>query len=128
MPTELKIAAARGGDTTLMVWADVDNDMQDPARLRQAFWNEAQKQGISQEEFDQVVFVFARDRIENWIEFLNTGTTNEDLEGPRVSPKESATAARKLAEICLSNRKTKLPKSLEWSCKNWRALVKRMGT
>lgn len=128
MPDELRSCLAMGGDTTLMVWADVDDDMGDGEALKHEFWAEAQQKGISKEQFDRVVFVFAKDRLENWIEFLQTGATDESKEGPRVRHgRLAAEAARTLAGNCLSGTPIPaIPPSLEWSCKNWRALVARM--
>ncbi len=127
MPSTLKLCIHAGGNTTLMVWADMDDDTATAEELKNLFWLEAQKSGITQEEFDQVVFIFAKDRIENWIEFLLTGATNESQEGPRVSRAEAADAAKMLAKRCLQNAASPpLPPSLEWSCRNWRKLVERM--
>jgi len=82
------------------------------------------------EDFDQVVFVFAKDRLENWIEFLLTGTTDESKEGPRQKHGSAvAQAAKTLANRCASGAsELKLPPSLAWSCQNWRRLVERMRT
>lgn len=128
MPGELRACLEMGGDTTLMVWADLDHDMENANALKAKFWNTAQQAGISAEQFEQVVFVFARDRIENWIEFLLTGATDESKEGPRQNRgRLIADAARRLARICLSGATIPiLPPSLAWSCRNWRALVERM--
>lgn len=126
MPTELKACLKEGGDTTLIVCADIDDDLPDGNALKEKFWQEANLAHIARADFDKVVFVFAKDRIENWIEFLRTGSTDESREGPRVQNKEAAQAASKLAEICKSNDSVLLPPSLQWSCKNWRALVARM--
>ena len=53
-------------------------------------------------DFDRVVFVFAKDRLENWIEFLLTGSTDEAQEGPRVKDgKRVAAAAKTLAQTCI---------------------------
>ena len=81
--------------------------------------------GLRKEQFDRIVFIFAKDRLENWIEFLQTGTTDESNEGPRVkNNRVVADAARKLAEMCEEGRPVEhMPPSLQWSCKNWRALV-----
>lgn len=127
MPGELRQCLSVGGDTTLMVWADLDHDMTDGNALKQAFWTEAQQQGITRTEFDRVVFVFAKDRLENWIEFLNTGRTDESREGPRVRHgREVQRAAKSLADACLRGAPIpNLPSSLVWSCGNWRALVDR---
>lgn len=126
-PKELKSCLQVGGDTTLMVWADVDDDMTDGEQLKNAFWIAAQADGVTQEDFNQIVFIFAKDRIENWIEFFKTGSTDESKEGPRVTDREAADAARKLAQRCQQQSTTpSLPPSLEWSCRNWRSLVKRM--
>ena len=41
--------------------------------------------------------------------------------------RDAAKAAKKLASMCSENRAVdNMPPSLEWSCKNWQALVKRM--
>ena len=128
MPAELMVCLAMGGDTTLMVWADLDHDMGNADQLKQNFWDVAQQAGITKEKFDEVVFVFAKDRIENWVEFLRTGTTDESKEGPRQKHDRSvADAARLLAKRGLSGAsEPKLPLSLAWSCKNWRTLAERM--
>lgn len=126
-PKELKAADEAGGNTTLMVWADVDDDMESPEKLKDAFWAAAKAEGISADQFARVVFAFSEDRLENWVEFLNSGSTNEAKEGPRVRDSEAVNAARKLAELCASGVSIpNLPPSLEWSCRNWRALVARM--
>ena len=71
LPEELRNCLSAGGDTTLMVWADCDDDCADGETLKASFWREAQRQGITKEQFDRVVFIFAKDRLENWIEFLS---------------------------------------------------------
>lgn len=111
-----------------MVWADLDHDMADGDTLRNEFLKQAQQQSITRAQFDQVVFVFAKDRIENWIQFLMTGATDESQEGPRLKDdKQAADAARRLAEHCSKGAPIpNIPPSLEWSCRNWRALAERM--
>jgi hypothetical protein len=128
VPKRLQYVIQAGGNTTLMVWADLDHDMPDGDALRNEFWSEAQSQGITRPQFDQVVFIFAKDRIENWVEFLTSGATDEAQEGPRLRhDRQAADAARLLAERCLRGaRIAGVPPSLEWSCRNWRALVERM--
>lgn len=130
MPEELKNCLNAGGDTTLMVWADCDHDRTDGNALKLDFWKEAQQRGISRSDFDRVVFIFAKDRLENWIEFLQTGITDESKEGPRVKyNREVADAAKKLADICKARRPMDgVPSLLQWSCKNWQALVDRMAS
>lgn len=117
-----------GGNTTLMVWADLDDDMATGEQLKERFWSAAQQAGIQRQDFDRVVFVFAKDRLENWIEFLLTGATDESRESPRQKHDRSvAEAARSLAKGCASGAaEPKLPPSLSWSCQNWRKLVERM--
>ena len=96
-----------GGDTTLMVRVDLDHDTAVGDELKTKFWATAQQAGVTKAEFDQVVFVFAKDRLENWIEFLHTGTTDESKEGPRQKHDRSvADAAKKLANKCLSGAPT----------------------
>jgi hypothetical protein len=127
MPEELQICLAMGGRTTLMVWADLDHDMENCGKLRDEFWAVAKQAGVTKVQFEQVVFVFAKDRLENWIEFLLTGATDEAKEGPRQKhDKLVANAAKILAEKCLGREAGPYPPSLEWSCQNWRKLVNRM--
>ncbi|WP_459557630.1 hypothetical protein [Lacunimicrobium album] len=127
MPTELRSCINAGGDTTLMVWADIDDDRSDAETLKKDFWEEAERNGISKDDFNRVVFIFAKDRLENWIEFLNNGTTDESKEGPRLKHnREVADAAKSLAEFCKNGQKIpNIPPSLEWSCRNWRNLVQK---
>lgn len=129
MPTELRTCLTMGGHTTLVVLADVDDDPSGPAALRELFWSRAESEGIERTQFDLAVFLCPRDRLENWIEFLNTGQTDEDREGPRIGkPADVTRAATKLAQIRSGRENVALPPSLEWSCSNWRALVERMGS
>ena len=112
-----------------MVWADLDHDKAHGDQLKEEFWAAAQRAGITKEQFDTVVFVFAKDRIENWIEFLLTGATDESKEGQKHKHDDrfAADAAKLLASKCLSGAPIpNIPASLDWSCKNWRALVTRM--
>lgn len=128
MPVELKHCLGMGGDTTLMVWADLDHDMEDGEQLKEKFWATAQQAGIIREQFDQVVFAFAKDRLENWVQFLLNGTTDESQEGPRERHgRKVADAARRLALRCKGHASgSPNPPSLGWSCQNWRRLVERM--
>jgi len=128
MPDELQACLQMGGDTTLMVWADLDHDMEDGEQLKDRFWTAAQQQGITRQQFDKVVFVFAKDRLENWIEFLLTGATDESREGPRQKhDKPVADAAKSLASRCLGRvMEPPIPPSLQWSCQNWHNLLERM--
>ena len=128
MPTQLKSCLSMGGSTTLMVWADLDDDKAEGDELKQAFWVVARQAGITEEQFSQVVFVFAKDRIENWIEFLITGNTDENVEGARQKHgRVVASAARELAKKCKTGAViANIPPSLEWSCRNWKTLVARM--
>jgi hypothetical protein len=127
-PKELQSCSIAGGDTTLVVLADVDDDLENGDELKSKYWEEAETAKLSRELFERVVFIFPKDRIENWVEFLNWGTTNENQEGPRVKDLSTVRdAARKLANLCRSGQKPgPLPPSLEWSCRNWRALAERM--
>ncbi len=128
MPGELRTCLDTGADTTLMVWADCDHDCADGEALKARFWKEAAREEITKEQFERVVFVFAKDRLENWIEFLNTGTRDEAKEGPRVKhDRDVADAAKRLADLCRAGKPVDdMPPSLQWSCKNWRTLVNRM--
>jgi len=129
LPRHLRHVLDAGGDTTLMVWSDLDHDMADGDALRNEFWTEARRQGVTSPQFDQVVFAFAKDRIENWIQFLTFGATDESQEGPRIQhDRQVADAARRLAELCAKGAPVpNIPPSLEWSCRNWRALIQRMA-
>ena len=126
-PTELKSCLAQGGKTTLMVWADVDADP-DCEALKYEFWKTAEAEGMDKEQFEQIVFIFAKYRLENWIQYLTDGQTDEDTKGPRVKHNRTvAVAAKKLGQRCLQMQADPtLPPSLKWSCKNWRQLVERM--
>ena len=128
MPIELKLCLNAGGDTTLMVWADLDDDLESGDQLQSKFWTAAEAAGITSNEFAEVVFIFAKDRLENWIQFLLEGSTDESAEGPRVNNNRMvAEAAKLLAERCKQqSTHPPLPPSLECSCKNWRQLVQRM--
>jgi hypothetical protein len=128
-PEELKRCLSAGGHTTLMVWADCDDNCDNGDALKNEFWDEAKKSGITRDDFDRIVFIFAKDRLENWIQFLNTGGTNEALAGPRLKhEKEAADAAKTLADFCIRGMPVDgMPPSLQWSCRNWRALVARMA-
>lgn len=128
LPEELKANENAGGKTTVMVWADVDDDMASPDALKAAFWAECKRAGTDPDRFEEVMFALAEDRIENWIEFLNTGSTDETREAPRVKDPEAVKAARKLAELCSQSAAvSNMPASLKWSCQNWRRLKKRMN-
>lgn len=128
LPDEIRAAEQAGGNTTIIVWADVDDEPESPDELKAAFWKKANDAGIERGQFDKVVFAFAKDRIENWIEFLTTGHTDESIEGPRVRHgRQAVDAARALAQRCGSgNPNPRLPASLEWSCNNWRTLARQM--
>ena len=127
-PEELKLCGLQGADTTLIVFADVDDDHRDCDELKARYHSKAKKFGLPDELFEKVVFIFPKDRIENWIEFLNTGFTDENKEGRRVEPSVAVDAAKKLARLCRHPNEggTPFPPSLEWSCKNWNALIERM--
>lgn len=128
MPEELRNCINAGADTTLMVWADCDDDCADGEMLKEKFWQEAQRSRVSAEEFNHVVFICPKDRLENWIEFLSTGTTDEAKEGPRTANNRDVSGASKeLAKKCKVGQPIpNIPPSLAWSCDNWHALVKRM--
>lgn len=125
--SELKSVGVAGADITLMVLADVD-DLKSGSELKELYRKEAESAGISREEFDKVVFILPKYRIENWIQFLNTGFTDESVKGPRIHDNSIVKeAARKLADMCRSGGcNTELPTSLEWSCREWKTFIKRM--
>ena len=102
MPAELRNCLDAGGDTTLMVWADCDDDCDDGDALKAHFWKEAERKGITQEQISTASCSSSpRTGLENWIEFLRRGTTDESNEGPRVKHnREVADAAKKLADFC----------------------------
>ena len=127
-PIELKICAHQGADTTLIVFADVDDD-ENGEILKRRFKKRADEAGIEDELFRKAVFILPKDRIENWIQFLNTGSTDELVEGPREKKVDKIKeAARKLAKICKTQSHVEnIPPSLSWSCVNWNELKDRMA-
>jgi hypothetical protein len=128
-PRELQKCEAAGGDTTLIVLADIDDKLENGDQMKGKYWETAQKAGISKDIFDRAIFIFPKDRIENWIEFLSTGTTDEHREGPRVKSNViAAKSAKLLARKCRSPGQSNemFPPSLKWSCHNWQSLVERM--
>jgi hypothetical protein len=128
LPSELKACIRQGGRTTLIVWADCDHDCASPEELKKLFWDHAKLCSVNEKEFSQVVFVFAKDRLENWIEFLTTGKTDEGQEGARFQKNDKVReAAILLAGMCKTQERVNdLPASLAWSCKNWKALCDRL--
>jgi hypothetical protein len=128
MPDELRNCAKMGGNATLMVWADCDDDCANGDVLKELFWQEAKRKQVARDDFDSVVFIFPKDRLENWIEFLNTGETDESQEGRRVRHnREAAEAAKELAKKCKAGSPMpKIPVSLKWSCDNWHAFAQRL--
>ncbi|MCA9205204.1 MAG: hypothetical protein KDA59_19260 [Planctomycetales bacterium] len=128
VPAELRRCLKQGGNTTLMVWADLDDDMDNGDQLVNEFREAAHAEGISDDDFEKIVFIFAKDRLDNWVEFLETGSTDESVEAPRVKQgRRVRDAAYSLAERCKQGKATPpLPPSLVWSCKNWRRFVERM--
>ena len=81
MPNQLKACLRMGSDTTLMVWADLDDNMPNGDALKEEFWQVAQKEGIDRTDFDKTVFIFAKDRLENWVEFLIKVRLTRDAKG-----------------------------------------------
>ena len=127
-PAELRRCLIPGGSTTLMVWADLDDNMDNGDQLVAEFKGAALAEGVSEAEFKKVVFIFAKDRLENWIQFLETGFTDEKVEGPRVKQgRRVRDAAKLLADRCKKEQANPpFPPSLAWSCKNWGRLVQSM--
>lgn len=126
---ELKACGKQGANTTLVVLADVDDDCENPDALKHKYHVKAQENGISDDLFNRAIFIFPKDRIENWIEFFETGKIDENEEGPRVDTCVAKRSGRKLAELCKKgpcDAKHQIPPSLLWSCNNWRVLVERM--
>jgi len=128
MPCELRSCINAGADTTLMVWADCDDNCSNGDALKQLFWQEAERKDITRDDFERAIFIFPKDRLENWIEFLKTGTTDEAEEGPRVrNNRDASNAAKELAKKCKAGQPIPdIPPSLDWSCNNWHALARRM--
>ena len=126
-PRYLDLCSRRGGHTTLVVLGDLDHSHKNGDELKEKYWKAANAADIKREYFDQVIFIFPKDRIENWIEYINMGHTNEEIEGPRVSIEEARKAGKALAVRCKSSQALQnIPLSLAWSCNNWQQLVRRM--
>jgi hypothetical protein len=128
LPDELRHCLNAGADTTLMVWADCDDDCADCEVLKEKFRQETRQSGVSDDDFNQVVFICPKDRLENWIEYLTAGKTDESTEGPRVKHSRIVSeAAKTLGRLCKEGKPIDdLPPSLNWSCENWRVLNNRM--
>ena len=128
-PQELKNCIAAGSDTTLIVLADLDEKLKSGDELKEKYREKARESGITGEMFEKAVFICPKDQIENWIEYLDTGSTDENAEGRRVKNfSDVKNKAKLLAEKCRRSHlpKEPFPPSLEWSCNNWRALTARM--
>jgi len=69
VPAELRRCLNQGASTTLMVWADLDDNMDNGDQLVEEFKKAALAVGISEDEFKSVVFIFSKDLLENCIEF-----------------------------------------------------------
>jgi hypothetical protein len=73
MPRELRTCLEMGADTTLMVWADLDDDMDDGEQLRREFQKNATQNGLTEEDFDRVVFIFAKTGSKTGSSFYSLG-------------------------------------------------------
>lgn len=126
-PNELQLVHAQGSDTTLVVFADIDDDIETGDELKKRYEEKMNTCNIPKEWLNEVVFIFSKDRIENWIEYILEGKTNENIEGKRVDRSAAKKAAQELAKLCKGGKpQTMLPPSLQWSCKNWHNLVNTM--
>ncbi|GHV04066.1 hypothetical protein AGMMS50229_04640 [Campylobacterota bacterium] len=122
---ELRKCSAAGGNTTLIVLSDVD-DLDSPNALQTIFDNKAREAGLSC-ALDKVVYIFPKNRIENWFEYLLNGSTNESQEGRRRDNEKAREAAEILAQKCTQKqRDPQMPPSLKWSCEQWNKLTTRM--
>jgi hypothetical protein len=63
LPTEFNTARSIGSSTAIMVWADLDNDCSDGDQLKRAFKKVAKAEGMSDAEFESIIFAFAKDRM-----------------------------------------------------------------
>jgi hypothetical protein len=128
-PQELKNCIAMGGNTTLIVLADLDK-LKNGDLLKKRYLETARENGITPEMFEQAVFICPKYRIENWIQYLSSGSTDENEKGPRVKNdnRKVSDMAHDLAKKCRQIQQTResFPPSLEWSCQNWKVLVERM--
>ncbi|MDR0585427.1 MAG: hypothetical protein LBG57_13925 [Treponema sp.] len=102
-PKELQSCITAGGNSTLIVLTDIDDDLEDGDQLKKKYRETAQRAGISEDDFEKAVFIFPKDRIENWVEFLSEGKTDENREGPRIKNfSKVRDMARLLADKCKS--------------------------
>ena len=60
MPSQLRACLNAGADTTLVVWADVDDDKENCDQLKDEFWKAAQAAGISEGDFSASDFRFRK--------------------------------------------------------------------
>jgi len=138
-PIELRACMEAGANTTLVVFTDLDDDCENGDERKKEYWEKTDQtlrdvnSQKRKEWFDHAVFIFPKDRIENWIQFLLDGATDEHTEGPRLKKNPTGNnrvrvAARKLAKLCQRAERppAEFPPSLLWSCKSWKTLVHRM--
>ena len=110
---------ARPG-TALVVLIDADRDsVETIRRLLDDRLKQEQMNALSSE--DRVFIASPKWRIENWIEYLKTGKTDEKSQGPRLDDEGSArTLALDLHRKCLvKSPLLNVPPSLGKACEEW---------
>ncbi|MCL2016106.1 MAG: hypothetical protein FWG68_07680 [Defluviitaleaceae bacterium] len=130
-PVELERCTKMGADTTLVVMTDLDDDCANGDILRDKYRQIAENAEIDEKLFAKVVFICPKYRIENWIEYLNTGHTDENIKAPRTDNNSAKMAAIKLADMCQKNVDKNIgnadfPLSLKWSCNNWNEISRQL--
>jgi hypothetical protein len=119
-PRQLKAVRSRGGKAALVVLIDADHDsVQEIREVLDRRLKEADMPTISPE--DPIFIAIPKWRIENWIEYLRTGDTDEAAQGARLIDEASARPlAAKLHETCLNGPPlASPPPSLEQACTEW---------
>lgn len=121
-PRQVKAVRSRGGAAALVVLIDADRDSVDKV------WNilndRLKQEGMSVISSSDLIFIASpKWRIENWIEYLRTGATNEELQGPRLEDEGSAREdAGSLYQMCVTRAlPPNPPPSLKAACEQWLA-------
>lgn len=125
-PKELKALRSRSG-SALVVMIDADKDS--VSDVRQIIDQKLAQTGEPPVRVKDLVFVASpKWRIENWIQYLREGHTDESKQGPRLDKENSCREdAKRLFESCIGNvALLQAPESLESACAEWKPFRNRI--